>query len=93
MMDTKRVDVNGKYMYLNDIVVVGSFDGNNIAYYDVGIISYTAFTCSFYIQCKYVNLDFTPFMYTKIIDKMRNHNGKTEQEVLELYQDEWKKYE
>lgn len=93
MMDTKRFDVNGNLIFLDDIVVVGSYEGNSVGYYDVGIVSYTSLDCSFYIKCKYVNLDFTPFTYIKIIDKISNHNGKTEQEILELYQEEWEKHE
>ena len=85
-MDTKRVDVNGNNICLDDIVVVGSYDGNSVGYYDVGIVSYTALDCSFYIKCKYVNLDFTPFTHIKIIDRMCNHRNKNEQEVLEFVQ-------
>ena len=92
-MDTKRFDNNGNLIFLNDIVIIGSYDGSNKAYCDVGIVSYTVLDCSFYIKCKYVNLDFTPFTHIKIIDRMCNHRNKNEQEVLELYQDEWKRYE
>ena len=91
-INTQRLDLEGNLIFLNDIVLVKDFNGNNNGYIDVGIVKYSNASCSFYIQCKYPAIDFTPFLYLKILDKVENHKDKTDLGILELYQDEWKKY-
>ena len=92
-MNTQRLDSEGNLIFLNDIVLIQDFSENNKGYIDVGIVKYTNVTCSFYIQCKYINIDFNYCVGLKILDKVSNHKDKTDLEILELYQDEWKKYE
>jgi hypothetical protein len=94
-MDTKRADINNRSLWTGDIVVIKYEDKcSNRFFCDVGIIQYNIVNCQFYILCKYgVQVEFADVGYIKIIDRMCNHNDKTVQDVLELYKDEWKKYE
>ena len=80
------MDCEGHQIFLDDIVLLQSFEGCTKPYIDVGIVKYNNLSCSFYIKCKYINIEFTPFLYLKILDKVENHINKTELEILELYQ-------
>lgn len=87
------MDCKGKIIKEGDIIVYNSCDGTSKGNYYIGIVYYNILYCSFLIQTEYFNDEFTPFLWVKVIDNMKNHKGKSNDEILEMYKDEWKKYD